>query len=269
MQPVRTLSRVAVVALASALLIPATAVGQRPGTNGPYLELIHPQSDDQGHYVRVSHLTRATIFGVVAPAEAVAEVSVNGRKARLFPAQMVPFGAADDADAVEFRATVEIRPETAIKLTVRGTAGATSHRDLEPDTDATVSRLRELVAAHPDDARSHCRLGNALQDENRLQEATEEFRAALERKSDCAYMRIELGRALLALGHPDEAIEQFTMATEIEPEDAMGWLNLGLVHARYTQNTDEAARCFRRYIELEPSSSIADKIRRYLDRVSP
>ncbi len=247
---------------------PTNSAAQGTTPDAFLVELIHPQSDDQGHYVRVPHLTRATVFGLAAPADEVAEVSVNGRAARLFPARMLPFGAAADAEAVEFRATIEVRPETTLTVTVRDASGALYHRSLEPDAEATVSRLRQLAAENPDDPRSRCRFGNALKDENRLREAIDEFAAGLERKSDCAYMRVELGRAFLAIGRQEDAIREFALATEIDPQDTMAWLNLGLAHARYTRNTSEAARCFQRYLELEPSSSIADKIRRYLERVS-
>jgi Flp pilus assembly protein TadD len=257
------------IVLLVAMAAPGSSAAQTAKGDGFLVELAHPQSDDQGHYVRVSHLTRATVFGLAAPADKVAEVSVNGRAARLFPARMLPFGATADTEAVEFRATIEVHPETTLTVAIRDASNAVHRRSLEPDAEATVSRLRQLATESPDDPRSHCRLGTALKDGNRLKEAVDEFTAGLERKSDCAYMRVELGRALVAIGRPEDAIREFALATEIDPHDPMAWLNLGLVHARYTRNTSEAVRCFRRYLELEPSSSIADKIRRYLDRTSP
>lgn len=233
------------------------------------VELIHPQGDDQGHYVSVSHLIRTTLFGVVAPEGQVSAVTVNGKQARLFPARMPPFGVAAETAALEFRVTLEMRPTTTVKVVVEGGTGVGSSWSAEPNTAATISRLRQLAADSPEDARSRCRLGNALKDEYRLREAIAEFREALERKSDCAYMRVELGRALLAVGRTDEALEEFGIATQVAPDDPMAWLNLGLVHARYTRNTDEAVRCFRRYLALESAGSTADKVRRYLARVSP
>lgn len=261
--------RASCIALLGVVLGPTAALAGGSTTDGYSVELIHPQGDDQGHYVSVSHLTRATVFGVVAPEGQVSAVTVNGTKASVFPARMPPFGAAAETAALEFRVTLEIRPTTTLKVVVESGTGVEAYWSAEPDTAATISRLRQLAADNPEDARSRCRLGNALKDQYRLREAITEFREALERKSDCAYMRVELGRALLAVGRPDEAIGELGIATQIDPDDAMAWLNLGLVHARYTRNTQEAVRCFRRYLALEPSSSTADKVQRYLARASP
>ncbi len=269
MKTTSTLLVVAILILAPALLLRGTAAAEPPTTDGPFLELIHPQSDDQGHYVRLPQPTRATVFGLIAPADRVSAVAVNGRKARLFRADMPPFHTSEETPSVEFRVTLEVRPETTLNVVIEADGAAATHVSLKPDTEATMARLRELASGDPNDPRAHCRLGNALKDDDQLQEAIVEFHAVLEMKSECVYTRVELARALLAMGHVDEAIKEFSLATDIDPEEAMPWLNLGLVHARYTRNTDEAARCFGRYLELEPSSSIADKIRRYLDRVSP
>ncbi len=258
-----------IAALLAGVLIQNPALAGAPTADGYSVELIHPQSDDQGHYVSVPYLTRTTVFGAVGPGGEVRAVTVNGKKARVFPARMPPFGVAAETPALEFRATLQIRPTSAIEVVVESGTGVESSWSAEANTRATISRLRQLAVDNPDDARGRCRLGNALKDQNRLNEAIAEFREALARRSDCAYMRVELGRALLAVGRPEEAIGEFAMATEIDPDDAMAWLNLGLVHARYTPNTAEAARCFRRYLALEPSSSTADKVRRYLARVSP
>jgi len=261
--------RASCMALLGVAVVHTAALAGGSTTDGYSVELIHPQSDDQGHYVSVPHLTRATVFGVVAPEGQVSAVTVNGKKARVFPARMPPFGVAAETAALEFRVTLEIRPTTTVKVVVEGATEVECHWSAEPDTDATTSRLRQLAADNPENPRSRCRLGNALKDQNRLSDAIAEFQEALERKSDCAYMRVELGRALLAVGRPDDAINEFGAATQIDPDDAMAWLNLGLVHARYTRNTEEAVRCFQRYLALEPYGGTADKVQRYLERVAP
>jgi tetratricopeptide (TPR) repeat protein len=120
------------------------------------------------------------------------------------------------------------------------------------------------VKQYPDAARERCRLGGALRDAGRLEEAVDEFRGSLERNMSCVNTRVSLGIALVGLGRPEEALKEFSLATDTMPDYAMAWLNLGLVHARFTRNSAEAVRCFQRYLELEPDSTIADKVRRYI-----
>jgi tetratricopeptide (TPR) repeat protein len=228
------------------------------------VELIHPQSDDQGRYVGASQATHATIFGVVSPAEAVKSITVNDRPAQTFAAELLPFGAAAGADSLEFRATVELGPATRLTVLVHGAEGPPTRAVLDPDGPAVVARLRERVKADAKSSRDRCRLGGALRDSGKLEEAVDELRASLSANMSCVSTRVTLGKALLSVGRPEEAVKEFRLATETMPDYAMAWLNLGLVHARFTRNTQEAVRCFRRYLELEPNSSIADKVRRYV-----
>ena len=251
-----------VVVTACALMAGSAGVARADGFQ---VELIHPQSDAEGHYVGLTQVTNATLFGVVAPAAKVREVTVNDRAAQLFPGQIAPFGAAENAASLEFRATVELGPKSKVTVTVKGTDGETARFALEPNAAAVVEALREAVQQHPDSARDRCRLGGALRDSGKLEEAVDTFRDSLKQNMSCVNTRVSLGIALVQLGRPEDALKEFGVAADAVPDYAMAWLNLGLVHARFTRNTAEAVRCFKRYLELEPNSSIADKIRRYID----
>jgi len=232
---------------------------------GYQVELIHPQSDDQGRYVGFGQVTNATLFGVVAPAESVKSVTVNDATAQLFPSEMAPFGASAGARSLEFRATVELGPRSKLAVAIHSEDGQTTRVVLEPAGAAVVDRIRELAREHPDSARDRCRLGGALRDSGRLEEAVDEFRGSLAQNMSCVNTRVSLGIALVGLGRPEEALKEFGLAAEAVPDYAMAWLNLGLVHARFTRNTAEAVRCFKRYLELEPEGSIAEKVRRYVE----
>ena len=253
---------VVVVAMAFALL---AGSGRMAGADAFQVELIHPQSDGQGHYTGFTQITNATLFGTVAPAGKVKAVTVNDRAAQLFPGQLPPFGAAADAPCLEFRATVELEPKSKINIAIHGVDGEATRVTLEPNAAAVVETLRDLVKQHPDSARDRCRLGGALRDSGKLEEAVDEFRESLKGNMSCVNTRVSLGIALVQLGRAEEALKEFGLATDTVPDYAMAWLNLGLVHARFTRDSAEAVRCFKRYLELEPNSSIADKIRRYID----
>ncbi len=232
---------------------------------GFQVELVHPQSDDQGRYVAFPQLTNATLFGVVAPAENVKAVTVNDSVAQLFPSELLPFGAPAEARALQFRATVALGPRSKVNVALHGEDGQVTRISLEPASEVVVDRLRELAKEQPDSARARCRLGGALRDSGRLEEAVDEFRGSLQQNMSCVNTRVSLGIALVGLGRPEEALKEFGLAAEAVPDYAMAWLNLGLAHARFTRNSAEAVRCFKRYLELEPNSSIADKVRRYIE----
>jgi hypothetical protein len=253
---------VVVVGMALALL---ASSGGAAGAEGFQVELVHPQSDSQGHYVGFAQVTNATLFGTVAPAGKVRTVTVNDQTAQLFPGQLAPFGAAAETPCLEFRATVELGPKSKIVVAIQGTDGATTRIALEPNAEAVVQALRDAVKQHPESPRDRCRLGGALRDSGKFEEAVDEFRESLKQNMSCVNTRVSLGIALVQLGRAEDALKEFAVATDTVPDYAMAWLNLGLVHARFTRNTAEAVRCFKRYLELEPNSSIADKIRRYID----
>lgn len=231
------------------------------------VELVHPQSDDQGNYVVPQGRSRITVFGLVSPAGDVAAVTVNGRKAELHPAEAAPYGASAGTKAVEFRATVALKSGGKITVKMEGVDGEIRRAEFVGNTKAAAARIKALAGESPDDVRARCRLGNSLKDQGKHSEAAAELRGLLEGKEACISTRVTLGKTLVAMGLPEEGMKEFALATEADAGYAMGWLNLGLVHARFTRNQSEAVRCFKKYLVLEPDSSIADKIERYIEVV--
>jgi tetratricopeptide (TPR) repeat protein len=70
--------------------------------------------------------------------------------------------------------------------------------------------------------------GNSHLNENRYEEAIEEFRAAVKADDNFAEAYNNLGLALFYQGRHEEAITEFGNALRIEPEFAMAHANLGL-----------------------------------------
>jgi len=229
------------------------------------VELTHPQSDDQGHYVGASYWIRVTVFGLLSHDDGIRTVTVNGKEATLFHGRYQPWGQTADDHALEFRASVRLRPTTKLVISAQGGSGETTRVVFQADADATIARLRRLVAEGSGNARAHDRLGNALTDRGMVDEGIDEFRKALELDPESVESRVQLSKALLARHEREQAMSELRKAVEIDPNSAMAWVHLGLAHLKLTGNTQEALRCFRRYLELEPSSTTADKIRRYVE----
>jgi protein O-mannosyl-transferase len=90
-----------------------------------------------------------------------------------------------------------------------------------------VTIWADVVAKSPQNYRAFYNLGNALRDENRLDEAIQSYTQALTVKPNFAFAHDNLGVALLNKEMVDDAIHHFYKALEKRPYDAMIRCNLG------------------------------------------
>ena len=111
--------------------------------------------------------------------------------------------------------------------------------------------LRRATGLLPNDADMHCKLGNALSDLGRLNEAEASFRRALEIKPDYAEVHSNLGLTLKELGRLNEAEACYRQALEIKPDYAEAHSNLGLT-LRELGRLAEAEASYRQALEIRP-----------------
>lgn len=83
-------------------------------------------------------------------------------------------------------------------------------------------------------------------------EAAELFEQILSSEPDNADAHNNLGIAYYEIGFRDDAKDEFRLATEISPTHAEAWRNLGKAVRDTGGNPEEAARCFRKALSLEP-----------------
>ena len=114
-----------------------------------------------------------------------------------------------------------------------------------------VAALQKATELLPDDADIHCKLGNALSDQGRLNEAEASYRRALEIKPDYAEIHNNLSITLKELGRLDEAEASYRRALEIKPDYAEAHSNLGITLKGLGQ-LDEAIASYRRVLEIKP-----------------
>jgi tetratricopeptide (TPR) repeat protein len=74
-----------------------------------------------------------------------------------------------------------------------------------------------------------------LQQQGKLKEAADEYRAVLKLKPDYAEAHANLGAVLARLGNYDEAMTSYQKALQINPGLTPIWLNLGILHYRASQ----------------------------------
>jgi tetratricopeptide (TPR) repeat protein len=128
---------------------------------------------------------------------------------------------------------------------------------LSNDIDRAISVLSDGVAAHPHSAVLLNNLGVALERRGRLADASMAFeRGALE-DATLPQLHKNLGDSYYRSGRYDDALESYLRAVKHRPNlGADVYLKLGNLRYR-RQEREEANRCWKRALELEPTNAIA------------
>jgi tetratricopeptide (TPR) repeat protein len=104
------------------------------------------------------------------------------------------------------------------------------------------------------DAGAYNNMGTALQKQNRLEEAIEAYKKAIELRPDYAEANNNIGVALQAQNRPEEAIEAYKKAIELRPDDANTYYNMGI--ALQAQNKlEEAIEAYKKAIVIMPDDA--------------
>jgi len=116
---------------------------------------------------------------------------------------------------------------------------------------AAEACYRQVLAAQPNLAEGHFRLGDALMDQGKFDEAVAAYRCAIGLKSNYAEAHSNLGNALIAQGKLDEAIAAYRQAIGIKPDLAETHSNLGGGLAAQGK-LEEAVSAYRQAIDIKP-----------------
>jgi superkiller protein 3 len=122
-------------------------------------------------------------------------------------------------------------------------------------TDRVLHYQNELRAA-PDNPELHYKLGNALLDMGRHQDAYFAYQRAIELKPDYADAFANLGLALRKLGNLKAAAGAYVHALDLNPSDVTTLNNL-MVVAQLLEDWERAAWCYERLVKLQPEDNDA------------
>lgn len=75
----------------------------------------------------------------------------------------------------------------------------------------------------------------------------------LEKRICVASQSLARGTHFIAANQPNEALEEFRSAVQVDPENSAGWSNLGSAHLLLQQNRD-ARKAFEEALRLDPGS---------------
>ena len=117
--------------------------------------------------------------------------------------------------------------------------------------DEAIRHLSKALELKPDFAGAHNNLGNALAKQGNLDGAVAHFSRAIQLKPDFAGAHLNLGNALEQQNRVDEAIFHFARALQLKPDFAEAYYNMGNVMARQGK-LNEAAYHFSKALQFKP-----------------
>ncbi|MCF6286694.1 MAG: tetratricopeptide repeat protein, partial [Candidatus Hydrogenedentes bacterium] len=126
----------------------------------------------------------------------------------------------------------------------------------DPEAQGVAARVRyyqDEVAKSPEDAELHYRLGNALLDMGRNQDAYLAYQKAVQHKPDHANAYANLGLTMRKLGNLKAAVGAYARALDINPADKDTLNNLAFV-AELTEDWERARWCYGELYALEPEN---------------
>lgn len=126
-------------------------------------------------------------------------------------------------------------------------------RETDGDLVGAEAAYLEAVAARPEHAPWHYRLGCVLRKLGRIEEAAKAFHDAVRFGSGEARYLTNLGTTLDALGRREDAVHFYELAIRAGGDTVEAHHNLGALYAE-AGRTREAIRCFEAALKLQPDA---------------
>jgi protein O-mannosyl-transferase len=118
------------------------------------------------------------------------------------------------------------------------------------------SIFRRSLESTPNASLLRTNLAIVLKNEGKLDEAIEQYEAAIRSSPDDSNARYNFAVALNGMGRFDEAMSQYREAIRVRPDDAFARSNLGVLLMRKGMK-EEALSQFREAVRLDPSDEVA------------
>jgi len=199
-------------------------------------------------------LRLAGAFGILFGGVLAAAYSTVPRRLFSAPAKWTSQDLAEHYEDMitQLQRTVKTNPELAEAHNKLGYALANGGR-----SDEALAQYRQALELKPDFVEAHCNLGDVFLRLGRFDEAVAQYWKAIELKPDLAEAHNNLGDALVARGQLDAAVVHYRKALESNPDYAVTHYNLGNVLARQGR-ADEALAQYRQALEIDPDYAAAN-----------
>jgi tetratricopeptide (TPR) repeat protein len=122
--------------------------------------------------------------------------------------------------------------------------------------DRAEAMLRPIVSAQPDNAKANYLLGVALIEQNKIDEAGQEFSKAAALSYAPDQVKVGLGRVYLQRQQNDQALAALNEAVAANPDNVDAYLYRGIAHANRSE-FKESVQDLEKVIQMQPDNAKA------------
>lgn len=130
-----------------------------------------------------------------------------------------------------------------------------------------IATLQSILGRDPKNLNALVQLGNIYFDANQPDEAIQAYSRALELESKNADIRTDMGIMYRRKGEFDKAVAAFKKAAEADPKHVNSRYNLGIVLLHDKGDIKGAIKAWEDYLRVDPSSPRAVNIRNQLEKM--
>jgi tetratricopeptide (TPR) repeat protein len=120
------------------------------------------------------------------------------------------------------------------------------------DREGATQQFRAAVKANPQEPNVHFGLGYLLWTQSQYEEAAQEFQAELVNVPNNMQAMVYLGDSYIKMSNPDAALPFIQKALQIDPHLELAHLDMGIMHADAGRK-EEALREFKTAVQLNPN----------------
>jgi Flp pilus assembly protein TadD len=130
-----------------------------------------------------------------------------------------------------------------------------------------IKFLQEAAKKEPGNPEIWTRLGNALMDSSRFNEAVDAYQKALDINPKEVDVRVDLGTCYRNIKEPNKAAEAYRKALEFNPNHFMAHKNLAVVLTYDLKDSAQGIKEFEKALELAPNASDAAQLRQVISEL--
>jgi len=130
-----------------------------------------------------------------------------------------------------------------------------------------IKFLQEAAKKEPGNAEIWTKLGNALMDSSRFNEAIEAYQKSLGINPRDVDVRVDLGTCYRNNKEPNKAEEAYRKALELNPNHFMAHKNLAVVLTYDLRDSAQGIKEFEKALELAPNASDAAQLRQVINEL--
>ncbi len=127
-----------------------------------------------------------------------------------------------------------------------------------------ILAYQKSIMLDPSNIKAHYNLGILYKWKGDLSSSTREYNAVIKLDPSYAPAHYNLGILLKLQGRLDDAILRFKRAIQSNPRYSEAYLGIGLIYGENKKQPQNAVFYYKKYLELNPHGSTANKIRAWL-----